>query len=48
MDINDENINSGIVSQQNEAFLDSDTDVQISVSTIVINLVKNFKFCELD
>ena len=45
LDINDENMNNGIVAQQNEAFLDSDTEVQISVSTIVINLFRKLKMC---
>ena len=45
LDINDEHMNSGIVAQQNEAFLDSDTEVQISVSTIVINLFRKLKMC---
>ena len=31
-------MNSGIVSHQNEAFLDSDGDGQMSVSTIISNL----------
>jgi len=35
LEINDENMNGGVISHQNEAFLDSDVDGQLSVSTII-------------
>lgn len=38
MEITDENLNGEMVSHQNEAFLESDADGQLSVSIIVDNV----------